>query len=174
MTDSHNLLFSLLLVLTVGLSGCQGLGPASSPPPPTNPALNGSLNHIIFMAQENRSFDHYFGQLNAYRKAQGMSASVDGLPATASNPNFADSGSVDAFHLLTMCVENPSPSWNEAHTDFNRLNPGVAPATLDGYVFTAAKEARDVGFHDVQGLRAMGYYDASDLPYYYSLATNFA
>src|SRR5207248_2345183 len=25
-----------------------------------------SLNHIIFMLQENRSFDHYFGQLPTY------------------------------------------------------------------------------------------------------------
>src|SRR5437773_4550571 len=28
-----------------------------------------SINHIIFMAQENRGFDHYFGHLNDYRTA---------------------------------------------------------------------------------------------------------
>ncbi len=28
-----------------------------------------SINHIIFMVQENRGFDHYFGHLNGYRTA---------------------------------------------------------------------------------------------------------
>jgi hypothetical protein len=34
----------------------------STPPPPTA-TLENSVNHIIFMLQENRSFDHYFGHL---------------------------------------------------------------------------------------------------------------
>ena len=29
-----------------------------------------SINHVIFMLQENRSFDNYFGMLNPYRHAQ--------------------------------------------------------------------------------------------------------
>ena len=45
---------------------------------------------------------------------------------------------------------------------------------MDGFVFTAAKFAQDSGFHDVQGLRAMGFYDAAALPYYYFMATQFA
>ena len=39
------------------------------------------LNHIIFMAQENRSLDHYFGTLRAYWKANSFpDRSFDGLP----------------------------------------------------------------------------------------------
>ena len=42
------------------LTGCQGISPA---PPPVNPGGDlKSVNHIIFMAQENRGFDHYFGK----------------------------------------------------------------------------------------------------------------
>jgi phospholipase C len=58
--------------------GCGGVtsspDPAPAPGPGPGPAPTGieSLNHIIFMVQENRSFDEYFGMLNAYRQANGM------------------------------------------------------------------------------------------------------
>jgi len=73
-----------------------------------------------------------------------------------------------------MCVENPSPSWNEDHVDWNRVDPVSPTAKLDGYVWTAAHDARSGGLTDVNGERVMGYYDDSDLPYYYFMASNFA
>jgi phospholipase C len=167
-------IFLMMLAAAALLSGCQGLVSISQPPPADNPALDAAINHVVFMVQENRSFDHYFGHLNAYRVANGFRPEVDGTPANASNPAASGSGNVAAFHLLTSCVENPSPSWNESHVDFNRQNPTSNDATLDGFVQTAAKTARDQHFHDVQGLRVMGYYDQSDLPYYYFMATYFA
>lgn len=135
-----------------------------------------SINHIVFMVEENRSFDHYFGKLNDYRTANGLPADVDGLPANASNPSFDGTSTVKSFHMQSMCVENPSPSWNESHFDWNRYNPTAPIATLDGYVFTAAHDAQTniPPFHDVQGIRAMGYYDGNDLPYYYFMASTFA
>jgi phospholipase C len=45
---------------------------------------------------------------------------------------------------------------------------------MDGYVYNAAKYAIANNFFDTAGLRAMGYYDASDLNYYYFMASNFA
>jgi phospholipase C len=50
------------------------------------------------------------------------------------------------------------------------------PATLNGFVWAAGHDARaDVPpFNDVDGIRAMGYYDGSDLNYYYFMASNFA
>jgi phospholipase C len=162
----------LMLLLAALLSGCQGLVGISQPPPADNPALDAAVSHIVIMVQENRSFDHYFGHLNAYRVANGFSGDVDGTPANASN--LAASGTVTAFHLLTTCVENPSPSWNESHVDFNRQNPTSNDATLDGFVQTAAKDAQALHYHDVEGRRVMGYYDQTDLPYYYFMATYFA
>ncbi|MCU1311552.1 MAG: Phospholipase [Candidatus Angelobacter sp.] len=140
-----------------------------------------ALNHIIFMAQENRGFDHYFGALGLYRAAHGFGAAtdIDGLTfdaqgvATNSNPNFDRTGTVSAVHLITGCVENPSPSWEESHVDFNRSNPMSTTAALDGFVFTAATFARNNGLHDIDGQRAMGYYTEADLPYYYFMASNF-
>jgi phospholipase C len=60
--------------------------------------------------------------------------------------------------------------------DFNLSNPASGNATLDGFVFTSAHDARTIQppYHDVIGQRAMGYYDGSDLNYYYFMASNFA
>ena len=132
------------------------------------------------MLQENRSFDHYFGQLPAYWQANGFPAQqFDGLPAGASNPSFDGLSTVAAYHLQTECFGNLSPSWNESHDDWNRQNPTASTATMDGYVFTAATYAQtshpgEPPINDTAGIRAMGYYDSTDLNYYYFMASNFA
>ena len=133
-----------------------------------------SINHIIFMAQENRGFDHYFGHLNAYRIANGLTPDVNGTPADASNPSADGTTVVTPFPMMSACVENQSPSWNESHTDYNRYNPISALATMDGFVYISAKDAPSNGGFDLGGTRAMGYYDDGLLPYYYFMATNFA
>src|SRR5438552_1194781 len=47
-------------LLTIFLAGCA-LGPAAPPTTTTNSTQGlTSINHIVFMAQENRSFDTYF------------------------------------------------------------------------------------------------------------------
>src|ERR1700722_18633195 len=161
------------------------------------------LNHIIFLAQENRSLDHYFGALRAYWKANGFAdRSFDGLPQFNPTSGLAplygppptnlgcdaaypvpddctvDSGSpqVASYQLITQCIENPSPSWNESHVDWNLNDPVSATATLDGFVWTAAHDAREMKprYYDTNGIRAMGYYTDTDLNYYYFLASDFA
>ena len=133
-----------------------------------------SINHIIFMAQENRAFDHYFGHLNDYRVANGLSADVDGTPANASNPSADGTSTVTPFLMNSVCVENQSPSWNESHTQYNRQDPLSATALMDGFVYISSKDAPSNGGFDLEGTRAMGYYDQTALPYYYFMATNFA
>jgi phospholipase C len=162
------------------------------------------VNHIIFFAQENRSFDHYFGELRQYWADNGYpDQTFDGLPQfnppdTASpptNPGCAEptgycdadpSVTVVSDHLPSVCVENPSPSWNESHIDWDYNDPtGIQAAALDGFVQTAANDAREnqPPFMDIYGYRAMGYYDGGnpsnpndpgDLNFYYFMATNFA
>jgi phospholipase C len=171
-------LFGLVLLFAIS-TGCGGLGGASSGPPPTNQQLNNSVNHIIFMAQENRGFDHYFGKLPDYWKANGYpNQSFDGLPVNASNQ--ADDGTtVNSFHLRTVCVQNLSPGWNESHVIWNVNDPVSPTAALDGFVHTAANFSRnavppDAPIFDQEGLRSMGYYDGNDLNFYYFMASNFA
>lgn len=190
------------IALGIGvLSGCQGLRSTAAGPPGT---LQGSVNHIIFMSQENRSFDHYFGSMRQYWAANGIpDQSFDGLPQfnpssgpaplvgpEASNPGCdpayvfppsdctMDNSSpiVTSFHMVSACEENPSPSWDEDHLDWNYANPIASTAALNGFVFTAAHDARNSvpPLTDVDGKRAMSYYTGDDLPYYYFLASNFA
>lgn len=190
------LTLATLLLISV-LLGCQGL--VHQPPPPPQPpkTFQTAINHIVFLAQENRSFDHYFGAMREYWRQNGYpDQAFDGLPqfnvpagAPPTNPGCdptslppgncnasATNPPVASYHLLTQCIENPSPSWNESHVDWNLANPVAATATLDGLVQTAADDARrqTPPFNDVNGIRAMGYYDGGDLNFYYFMASNFA
>jgi phospholipase C len=162
------------------------------------------INHIIFFAQENRSLDNYFGAMREYWKDNGIpDQSFDGLPqfnptsgaaplysAPPAIPgcNPADpypatciwdpSNTTASFHMISVCNENTSPSWNEAHNDWDYTDHlGTKPAKNNGFVHTAAGDARDNNgspFYDTNGLRAMGYWNGTDLNYDYFMATNFA
>lgn len=202
---------------------CTGLGPCTPTVSSTATAVTAtfgvagtlqSLNHIILFADENRSFDHYFGFMRQYWANNGIAdQSFDGLPqftpaAECTTPSACAAPSIPgckladdvtgctqdptnpitsfSFHSLvlpsgktgTVCEENQSPFWNEAHNDWDYTNPSDQPAEanppLNGFVFTAAYDARSNSFQDVNGVRAMGYYEDSDLNFFYSLATNFA
>jgi phospholipase C len=170
------------------LCNCQGLPAGATNPVPQNASLS-SIHHIIFMAEENRSFDHYFGQLPAYWQANGYpqaAAPFDGLPANASNPAYngtiiPGTATVNAYHLATQCIEDLTPSWDEAHEDWNLEFPTSSTAAMNGFVYNAASFAihsnaagANPQFTDTAGIRAMGYYDGSDLNYYYFMASNFA
>jgi phospholipase C len=129
-------------------------------------AANGlsKLRHIIFFVQENRSFDNYFGMLGPYKASLGLVNDVDGLNLNATPPKNTQGQPVPPFHYQTVCTENLSPSWNEAHVDVNAGN-------MDGYMLTTTSVPSTI---DPTGTRAMGYYDQRDLPYYYDLAARFA
>ena len=148
-----------------------------------------AINHIIFVADENRSFDTYFGKLNEYRVAQGLPADVDGLPDNCSSSNSdwtVPCGAMNkapdangypttpiyAFRLKTMCIQNTSPDWTISHWDFNAEDPSSNTPLMDGFVIGAASAS--AGQDDTEGIRAMGFYTGDDLAYPYWLATQFA
>lgn len=163
-----------------------------------------AITHIIFTAQENRSFDSYFGAMHDYWAKNGIKDQLfDGLPqfnnpagAAPTNPGCdpafpwnppsqtpdctidSASPSIASYHLQTMCIENPSPSWNESHVGFSYFDPTDLKNQYvgDGFVYAAAHDARQQTppFNDVEGKRVMGYYDGNDLNYYYFMASNFA
>lgn len=166
------------LALAVALAGCQGIvsGAPQFPLPSPNPngTLQNSVNHIIFMMQENRSFDAYFGKLNDYRSAAFLlGRDTDDLESTFSN--LADDGtSVTNFHLTTGCIFNTTAAWLESWGDMNRFNAPNGPLLLDGFVHTAGLHAVTDGDPDSRGVRAMGFYTGDDLTRPYWLATEFA
>ena len=117
------------------------------------------IQHIVVMMQENRSFDHYFGQLHD----QGQ-PDAEAAPADASNQNPLDPTGppITRFHQTQYCeVHDLDHSWNGTHREWNG-------GAMDG--FTAA----NVNPEDPTGRRTMGYYDSGDLPFYYDVFNQFA
>src|SRR6266700_5294626 len=113
------------------------------------------LRHIVVVMQENRSFDHYFGML-----AQRGQPDADGIPAGFSNPD-ALGRAVPAHHLASTCLhDDPPHQWDAMHKQWNG-------GRMDGFVRVAASSGGD-------GHQVMGYYDESDLPFYYWLGRTFA
>src|SRR6185312_12328380 len=200
------LLLSITALAIFALAGCQGITsgssgspavptptPGATPPPAPAGSLNTSINHIVLFMQENRSFDHYFGQMNVYRASVGLPQEVDtwgpnktpvGIQTNSYNPTTGQPGPpIAAFHMQSACSENLTSSWNESHREFNFANPrSTTTFTMDGFAFIEGKFANDsnllgfggANFKDITGKRSMGYYDQNDLPYYYFMASNFA
>ena len=63
-----------------GTAACTVTLTAAETATATFVATTQSINHIIFMLQENRGLDHYFGAMQEYRAANGIPGDFDGLP----------------------------------------------------------------------------------------------
>ena len=145
-----------------------------------------NLNHIIFMLQENRAFDNYFGVLAEYRvnhqpPIQGAQLSdVNDLHTLPSgyqicNPEGQCFG---PFHAQTECIENLSPSWDETHYDMDLVGNNWLDLNQDSQYkmdrFLDTTLSGGTGDkYDPTHSRPLGYYNQTDLPYYYELATQF-
>lgn len=111
------------------------------------------IEHVIVLMQENRSFDHYLGRLKGHGQ-DDVDVPADG----ASNP-ATDGGTVPWHHLGTdeYCFSDTNHEWEGVHEQ-------IGGGAMDGFVKT----------NEPGGERAMGYFDQSDLPFYYDLASKFA
>lgn len=110
----------------------------------SGPGSIDAIQHIVIACQENRTFDNYFGY---YPKAGNF-----GIPAGFSQPD-GKSGTVTPFHLRQLGTSDIAHDWQTIHREWNQ-------GKMDGF-FTS------------NGKSALGYYDGSDIPYYYALADNF-
>src|ERR1043166_7709081 len=147
----------------------------------------GAIKHIFFMLQENRSFDMYLGELGAYRSARlaqvGItdSQTVDGFDPNVSLFNFHTGTHTKPFHEATVCTENLTPAWDESHHDVALTGGDSAWKTtttftnssfaMNNFLDTTGSVTQNF---DPNGTRALGFYNQTDLPYYYDLATFFA
>ncbi len=102
------------------------------------------INHVLVACQENRSFDEYFGY---YHRAGAF-----GIPAGYAQPD-GQGGTVSPHHFWFPISQDISHSWHAIHSEWNN-------GRMDGFVKT-------------DGSDALGYYDGSDLPYYYAIADTF-
>lgn len=144
------LVFGLLLVLAAGVpTAARAEGPAPSEPKTSTP-----IKHFISLMQENHTFDNYFG---TYPGADGIQPNTC-MPYDI----YADPGSpcVKPFHITdSIPIFDPDHSQATAETQFNA-------GKMDGFVYALSIKGQN-------GSLAMGYYDGTDLPYYWNLADNY-
>lgn len=127
----------------------------------------GAIEHVVFLMQENRSFDHYFG---AYKGVRGFNDRVGGTLGAFAQPypenrTRAPSGVQLPFRLNTEGGQNGrfhdlSHDWLGQHLSWNH-------GAMDGFVRTHLRADMDGPDY---GLLTMGYYTRADLPYHYALA----
>jgi phospholipase C len=100
---------------------------------------------------ENHSYDNYLGMLRR-PGADGFRIGRNGLPVNT-NP-YADGDVQHAFRMPTHCqTTSVTQEWVASHEQYEG-------GAMNGFVTTG-------------GAEAMGYWDSSDLPFYYSLASTF-
>lgn len=139
-----------------------------------------SIRHIFYLVQENRSFDNYFSKLGVYRandpytgQSYGSVSDVDGIPDDT-DPKFTikdhNGNPLQPFHTQTVCIDNLSPAWDEARRDIDLQG---STYKMDGFANKTAVAYQQYN-HDPAARRVSGYYDWTDLPYYYELATQYA
>jgi len=126
------------------------------------------VKHLVFLMQENRSFDHYFG---TYPGARGFSdPTAIRLPTGRSvfqQPDPANpDGYLEPYHMSTIttgaaAVPSLSHDWRDQHASWNQ-------GAMDGWLL--AHLASD---GDVNGSFTMGYYTQQDIPFHWALAQSF-
>jgi phospholipase C len=152
-----------------------------------------SVKHVIFMLQENHTFDNYFGMLNPYRQKNALNIGDDGVDYEVDGiddklggiVNTNDEGTpFQLFKFTSTCIDDETSDWLASFGDVNQVDFSAARGiAMNGFVHNAEGYAKSCAangaicsgtFTDLAGQRAMGYYDESYLNYYYYMASQFA
>ncbi len=121
------------------------------------------IEHVVILIQENRSFDHYFG---TYRGVRGF-ADRHGRAAFAQHgyTQPGQGGRLRPFHLEThgqaQCTNDITHDWGPQHRSWNH-------GRMDRFLREHLK-SDDPGSAPL----TMGYYQRSDIEFYYRLADAF-
>jgi phospholipase C len=154
--------------LAAGCGSSATVNKAASTPPAGSDL--GAIEHVVFLMQENRSFDHYFG---SYKGVRGFDDHPAGDLGAFSQP-FPENttrhpvGRQLPFHLDTAtglgeCTHDLTHSWLPQHLSRN-------DGAMDAFVKThASTQYEGPGY----GPLTMGYHTRADLPFHYALADAF-
>ena len=123
----------------------------------------GAVEHVVFLMQENRSFDHYF---ETYPGARGFddhpkrSLGAFAQPYAASRTR-TPKGVILPYHLNTAasdaeCTGDLTHAWTAQHQCWNR-------GRMDSFVKVHTAPANE---GPTGGLVTMGYLNRQDIPYY--------
>ena len=154
----------------VGMSGllpARLAAAAAIPAPPGGLDLS-KIKHVVYVMQENRSFDHYFGTF------PGVRGFDDPLAMTLANGNSVfqqpdpanPDGYLEPYHMDTAttgaaAIPSLSHDWRDQHAAFNN-------GAMDGWLLT-----HNASDGDIKGAYTMGYLEQQDIPFHWALADNF-
>ena len=123
--------------------------------------------HVVFLMQENRSFDHCFGTLKGVRGFNDPRA----LKLSNGNPVWLQSNAAGKTYApFRLNLKGTKSTWMSSlphswENQVDALNGGKNDNWLD------AKKSGKKEFQDMP--LTMGYYNREDLPFYYALADAF-
>ncbi len=114
---------------------------------------NTPIEHFIVLMQENHTFDNYFGTYPG----------ADGIPSGVCMPvdpfDSANKDCVQSYHIGDRPIDDLDHSLGTFEAQYN-------DGKLDGFVYA-------INQRNQNGALTMGYYDGSDLPYYWNLADEY-
>lgn len=123
----------------------------------------GAVEHVVFLMQENRSFDHYFGVLGGvagYDDSHNRSAFTQAWPG-GRQPQLLPFH-LDTRHKQGECTYDLAHTWPAQHQCWNG-------GAMDSFVSVHTSS----DYEGPLGVNTMGHYDRIDLPFYYDLAQRF-
>lgn len=169
-----------LMKILAGAGGAAALnsmaGPVIDRAFAADPCGTGSLNdieHFVFLMQENRSFDHYFGTMSGVRGFNDAAAINAGLfqqkgyniATKQVDPNsYVMPFRLDTTQGATLdgeAINDPDHSWGGAHQCWNN---GAMNQWIKSHVATDGL---------ANGPATMGYYTREDIPVHFDLADAF-
>ncbi len=156
------------VVAAMNRSGAAGAAAMARTAAATRPAGSdlGAIDHVVFLMQENRSFDHYYG---TYRGVRGFDDHPsESLGAFAQAWPGGRDRTLLPFHLdsstgIGECTTDLDHSWEGEHLSRGTGDNGAFVATHTKPEFEGP----------TNGVLTMGYYRRADLPFYYALADAF-
>jgi len=111
------------------------------------------IQHFVVLMQENHTFDNYFG---TYPGADGIQPGFC-MPVNPTDKKNTDC--VEPFHIGDRPIDDLDHSLGTFQMQYN-------DGKMDGFVYALNQRNQN-------GAMAMGYYDGSDLPYYWNLADEY-
>ena len=168
----------IALITSLALSGCtlnSGPSPSASAATPSAQPANSSpvpglssippglekIEHFVFIMQENRSFDHYFGTFPG----------ADGIPPGIAFKDPHDGTTVALYHDTEVINRSGPHDWDNAQADING-------GKMDGFLAQSYTAVDPNGIYGNPAVAegknpkdVMGYHDYHEIPNYWNYAT---
>jgi len=167
---------------TAGLAGLSSSAGASieramAMAPSMLPTLS-DIRRVVFLMQENRSFDHYFGTLSGVRgfsdpkvltnKIGGVRAPVWDQYGYEPGVGVDPTGYLQPFDLQQQFPTDNGDCTNDISHEWGPQHQSWGGGKMDAFVQAHLEADGDANF-----VATMGYFDRTELPFYYALADAF-